>query len=436
MLGHMEKMMKTALLYADQAEIYAERGRAISLELEKSRIKKTSDATAHGIGIRVIIKKRLGFAYATDLGKTEELVLRAVTQAKASRRDSDFRTLPSACKYTKTKKCYDASVEKLTPETALEYALEMVNAAKEYHRCIMPTATNLSAGYSEAFVLNSEGIEVSDKGTFFSANISLTADGKVSAEEGQTSRYLKEIDFGWIGREAAHVAVESLRAVSIEKKEMPLILTPRALQSLLSYTTIRQLSAESVQRGQSPYRRGMRLGSEIVNMTDDGTLAGGVCTSKMDGEGVAKQRTLLVRNGMLKNFLYDSYTAHKEGTKSTGNAARGYSTPPRIDATNFIIGGTNCKKKELLGGWGRPQLFATDVIGAHTANRTSGEFSVVIHNGFLVKKGEMKAVKGAMIAGDMPDMLRKIDLIADDVRKVGGLVSPSVRVSSISVASG
>lgn len=433
MLAHMEKILKDALLYADQAEIYAERGSAMSLELEKNRIKKTAHATAHGIGVRIVIKKRLGFAYTTDLSGTEALVSRAVKQAKASRRDNKFGALPSACKYTNTKMCFDASVDRLTPETALEHALEMVNAAKEYHRCILPTSTNFSAGHSEAFVLNSEGIEASDRGTFFSANLSLTADGKVSAEEGQTSRYLKEIDFGWIGREAARVAVESLRAVPVEKKEMPLVLTPRALQSLLSYTTVPQLSAESVQRGQSPYRKGMRLGSEILQITDDGTLAGGICTSKMDGEGVARQRTQLVRDGVLRNYLYDSYTATKEGVKSTGNAARGYSTPPRIDATNFIVGGTNCTKDEMLA---EEAILATDVIGAHTANRTSGEFSVLIHNGFLVGGGKTRAVKGAMIAGSMPDILRKIDLIADDVRKVGGLISPSVRVGGVAVASG
>lgn len=80
------------------------------------------------------------------------------------------------------------------------------------------------------------------------------------------------------------------------------------------------------------------ISSEWLSIHDDGLLKGGIDSSSFDGEGVPSQRTALIENGILKGFLYDSYTAGKAGIKSTGNAVRqGYSDVPRVGIRNLIL---------------------------------------------------------------------------------------------------
>ncbi len=80
------------------------------------------------------------------------------------------------------------------------------------------------------------------------------------------------------------------------------------------------------------------MAAENVTINDDGLIPGGLRTSTFDGEGVPHQKTTLIEKGILRNFLYDNYTAKKEGRQSTGNASRaGYLSTPEIEATNFHI---------------------------------------------------------------------------------------------------
>ncbi|GAJ03710.1 unnamed protein product [marine sediment metagenome] len=143
---------------------------------------------------------------------------------------------------------------------------------------------------------------------------------------------------------------------------------------------IPQLSAENVQRKQSPYhgKKGEEIASKIITIIDDGTMPLGVNSRKMDGEGVPSQSTSLLEKGVLKNFLYDSYTAGKDSVESTGNAIRGFDNLPTPGATNFIINGISRASKDEMFSEISEGLFINDVIGAHTASRASNPFSHLI----------------------------------------------------------
>jgi len=193
-----------------------------------------------------------------------------------------------------------------------------------------------------------------------------------------------------------------------------------------------------VQRKQSPYhgKKGETVASEILTIVDDGTMPLGVNSRKMDGEGVPSQPTTIVEQGVLQNFLYDSYTANKDGVESTGNALRGFDNLPTPGATNFIIKegakGGKASKDEIIGEL-REGLFVTDVIGAHTASRASGDYSVVAQNAFGIKNGDLFPVKQVMIAGNMQEMLQHIEMLGDDTQQIYNVVSPSLKVSVVQV---
>jgi PmbA protein len=114
---------------------------------------------------------------------------------------------------------------------------------------------------------------------------------------------------------------------------------------------INAVKADSVERNQSPFKDklGTQVGSEVLTIVDDALLPHGLRTGIVDAEGVPHQKTPIIEKGVLQNFLYDSYTANKQGRESTGNASRGgYLSTPSIEATNFHIQHGTKSAEELL----------------------------------------------------------------------------------------
>jgi PmbA protein len=460
MLEIMHKGLELALKNCDQVELYGERGNVLSIELEREEVKKLKHVKGAGIGVRVVIANKIGFSHTTALekDKIEECVTHAIKQARVSERDGYFAGLPIPATepskgYKEPEKTFDRRVLDLLgveggSEDAIAYCKEMLAGMKEHElkkgvECT-PTEGSFAAGFDETFILNSEGIETRDKGTYVSAGIAVVASEgggeEISGYESKVSRMLSDIDFSWIGREAVKITVDSLGGTKLKTKELPVIFSPKAVQSLFAYTVIPQLSAENVQRKQSPYhgKKGETVASEILTIVDDGTMPLGVNSRKMDGEGVPSQPTTIVERGVLQNFLYDSYTANKDGVENTGNALRGFDNLPTPGATNFIIKegteGGKASKDEILGEL-REGLFVNDVIGAHTASRASGDYSVVAQNAFGIKNGDLFPVKQIMIAGNMQELLQHIELLGNDTRQIYNVVSPSLKVSGVQVVS-
>ncbi len=453
----MRSGLKKAVASCDQAEIYGERGDVFSIDLEREEIKKVKHVQSVGIGVRVVISNKIGFSHTTALekDKIEECVEHALKQARVSERDASFMGLPaprsktSQYDYKEPEKAFDQRIIDLLgirdgSEEAIAYCKEMLTGTKEQEvrrgvTCT-PTEGSFAAGFDETFILNSEGIETRDSGTYVSGGLAVVARDESGEEtsgyEAKVSRMLSDIDFGWIGREAVKLAVDSLGGTKIKTKRLPVVLSPKAVQSLFAYTFIPQLSAENVQRKQSPYygKKGALIASELLTIVDDGTMPLGINSRKMDGEGVPTQSTTLVEEGVLQNFLYDTYTANKDHVESTGNALRSFDSLPTPGPTNFIVneGEGKASKEEMIGEI-HEGLLINDVIGAHTASRASGDFSVVAQNAFGIKNGELFTAKHVMIAGNMQELLKHVDLLGDDTRQIYTVASPSLRVSKVQV---
>jgi PmbA protein len=141
-------------------------------------------------------------------------------------------------------------------------------------------------------------------------------------------------------------------------------------------------------------------------------------------------RLELIKNGILKGFMFDIDTASKFDTQSTGNGlrcerwatSRSYKAPPKTVCRNFVVEG-NSKKVEDLISEVENGLLVYEVLGAHTSNPASGDFSVNSSSLFKIEKGEVAyPVKSAMLSGNLPECLKKVRGIGDDYKhKTGGL---------------
>jgi PmbA protein len=195
-------------------------------------------------------------------------------------------------------------------------------------------------------------------------------------------------------------------------------------------------SAESVIKGKSflAGKDGKEVASPLVNIIDSGALEGQLGSSPFDGEGVKTGQTIVIKQGQLQGFLHNLYTANKMGVKSTGNAVRGsYKSTPEVGTTNFYLDKGKISREDLLKEIKRG-VYVTEVMGMHTANPISGDFSLGA-SGLLIENGELtKPVKGIAIAGNLKELLMGIDAVADDLTFFVGKGAPTVRIQGITIS--
>jgi PmbA protein len=425
---------------AAEAEAFIYEGNTTNVGIEHGQIMKTERTIDSGIGIRVQVNKAIGFAYTNILSKTnavETTIQKALSAAHASKFDKDWKGLPERKTYPNVEKIIDNRILELHAENLVDIASRMLDAAVAVDNRVYPVEGGVGAGYAANAIANSNGVSGFDEGTFIECSLAtLAKEGStvtpVCFEFNSSRRY--NIDPEWVGKEAAQLTISSLKPKRIETKTYKIILTQFALQDLLTHTLINAIKADSVERNQSPFKDKLdtKVGSELLNVYDDGLLPNGLHTGIFDAEGVPHQKTQLLDKGILRNFLYDNYTAKKQDKESTGNASRaGYLSTPYIEATNFhILSGT--KSPQDLMNEADDGLLIYYLQGAHSSNPVSGEFSVVATPAWKIKNGKIEhSSRGVMLTGNIFELLKNVIAVADNERMMGQLVSPWVLVENV-----
>ena len=443
MLRLAETAVSTALKKgAAEAEAYVYEGQATNVGIEQGQIAKSNRIIDRGLGVRVAVNKAVGFAYTNILEEqdaVEDTILRALSAARASKPDPDWKGFPEKKPYADAEKNYDRKIHKLHSEGLVELASSMLDAAVSVNKRVFPIEGGAGAAYLSSAVANSNGVAAFDRGTIIECSLAAVAKEKNSVTpvcfEFNAERAYA-VDPEWVGKEAARLAVSALKTKPIKTETTKLVLTPFALQGLLYYTLINAVKADNVQRNQSPFKGmiGEKVASEHVTIYDDGLFPGGLRTWAFDGEGVPQQKTPLIEKGVLRGFLYDNYAAKKEGLESTGNASRaGYLSTPSIDATNFYITPGNKTPDELIREVD-DGLLIYYLQGAHSSNPVSGEFSVVATPAWKIKNGEIAhATRGVMLAGNIFEAFKNVSIVANNERKMGQLIAPWVLFENVRV---
>ena len=438
-----ENAVKEALQRgASEAEAYVYEGQATNIGIELGQISKTNRIIDRGLGIRVVVNKAIGFAYTNIIGESkaiENVIVRALSAAKASKPDPDWKSLPPAKPFAPLEKTFDDKIVSLESEELVNVAATMLDAAVQVDKRVFPIEGGIGGAYISSAIVNSNGISGFDKGTVVECSLAtLAKEGNtvtpVCFEFNASRSY--DIDPVWVGKEAARLSVSALKSKSVETKSTTLILTQFALQDLFANTLINAVRADSVQRNQSPFKGkvGEKVASDYLTIYDDGLFANGLRTWAFDGEGVPHQRTAVIEKGVLRSFLYDSYAAQKEGKDSTGNAGRaGYLSTPSIDTTNFhVLPGS--KTSEDMLSQVDDGLMVYYLQGAHSSNPVSGEFSVVATPAWKIKKGEIvHCSRGIMLAGNIFELLKNISLVGGNERQMGQLIAPWIQVENVRI---
>ena len=443
MLDIVENVVKIAQKnQASEVEAYAYEGQTTNVGIERGQINKSNRIIDRGLGVRISINKTMGFAYTNILDSKkaiENTVLRSLSAAKASKPDKEWNGFPEKKSYSSTEKTFDRKVLDLRAEDLVEMTSNMLDAAVAVNKRVFPVEGGAGAACISNAIANSNGISAFEKGTIVECSLAAVAKEKTKVTpvcfEFNAERTCN-VDPFCVGKEAARLAISALNTKRIKTKNTKLIFTPFALQELLYFTLINALKADNVQRNQSPFKDRIDelVASEDVTISDEGLFPSGLRTWMFDGEGTPHQRTALIDKGILRGFLYDNYTAKKEGVESTGNASRaGYLSTPSIEVTNFHIYPGNLTQDELLSEM-CDGLLIYYLQGSHSSNPVSGEFSVVATPAWKVEKGEVSySTRGVMLAGNIFDVLKTVNKVANNERQIGMLITPWIQVENVRV---
>lgn len=422
-----------------QVEVYLSSSYALEIQISQGAVESLIQAEEAGVGLRALWEGRVGFAYTTDLS-TEGLSRVAAAAVEAARvADPDpYQVLPLPAP-AEPLHLVDKELARRGLEEKMDLAREIEAAALRFDSRVRQVRR---ATYSESryhvHILNSRGLQASYEGTTVSCDALAVAEGEGGSETGwsyQGARRYADLKPRQVGEEAAQKAVALLGAGTIPTRRLPVLLDPFVAAEFLQVLSP-GLTADAVQKGKSLFRGrvGEAVASPLVQLVDHGRLENGLASAPVDDEGVPTRETVLIADGVLRGYLYNTYTAARDGVASTGNGVRNsFRGTPEVRPSNFCLRPGTMSRQRLWAESGEA-LYLTSVLGMHTANPISGDFSLGAA-GLLLRDGEVvRPVRGVTVAGNLLELLQGIDGLADDLRFLGGYGAPTVRVRGLTVS--
>jgi PmbA protein len=427
-------------LKADAADVFIRSSASTSVEVKDQKVDAFDRARDIGAGLRVLTDGRMGFSFTTDLSENaiDKLVKSAITNAQYVEADPFFSLPEKPSTPYRSIAIYDPELVALSEKEKIERVMAMEREAFAIDPRIK-RIRKASAGFSESdtLIMNTHGAEVSYLSTAASSSIEVVAEYKGESQAGSdfdVKRFYRGLMIEEVGRRAARRALDLLGARIIDSVKAPVIFEAEVAGEFLAIMTS-GFSAEGVQKKRSLFINKLEkeVASPIVTIFDDGLLEGGLGTAPSDDEAVPMRKKTVVDRGRLAMFLYNTYAANKDKTVSTGNGMRGgFKGIPGVGLTNCYIEPGNLSQEQLIASIDRG-LFVTEVMGMHTANPISGDFSVGA-TGFWIESGKKAyPVREITIAGNIIDLMMHVDAIGSDLRFSGRIGSPSLRVKELSI---
>lgn len=426
------------------AEAFASRDSGREVRVHGGEVESLTAATQSGIGVRAWIGHRVGYAYGTDFSDAgvEEIANRAAAAAAVADED-EFAAPPGPAEVEAIAGLSDPGIAAASADEVAAIALTVERTALAADPRIAGVEQAVYADSSEQVAIaSSTGLAGEYESSSCFAYLQALAEGDGARETGLgfgLARGPEDLDAEAIGAEGAERALAMIGAGKPSSRSCPVVFDPTVAASfagLIGGT----LAASAVQRGRSPFagRLGEELASPALALHDDGRDPEGAGSAPFDGEGVPRRRTALLEGGRLQAYLYDTYTANREGGASTGNAARsGYRSLPSVSASNLVVAAGELSLAGLLAEAGEG-VYVTDVAGLHSGvNPVTGVFSVGA-SGRTISGGELaEPVREFTIAGDLVALLGQVRAAGSEARWVpfgGSVKTPPLLIGELSIS--
>jgi len=419
---------------AEFADAFAERGRDLSVSVEKNAIGSTDARLRSSISVRAFVAGGTGWWSASTVSEetAREAGLKAAELARVAEPDPDFVSLVSPAPYPLVEGLYDEQLASLGGSDVASWMIDNIDSALG----VAPDA--VVSGQAEAHarehaLVNSSGVRAAQRTTHAAiyTQVLLRRNGDVGTYyEWDSARRLADLAPTGLGAKAAAEAAKYLGSRTIKTATLPVVFGPLAGRAIF-LGLCSAASAEDVQRKRSFLvgKKDEAIASEHVTLVDDPLAPGGLFSGTFDGDGAAHRPVTLVDRGILRTYLHSNYTANKSGEPNTGHATRVGIAPTNIRPT------PGAKTAAEIIGEVDDGIYV--VLGQPSPDTASGRISALVDAGFRIEKGELTyPLKSTMVAGHALEWLRNLDAVSSDYREEPGLILPTVRIPSVRVASG
>jgi PmbA protein len=400
----------------------------------KQGVVEATDGLIEGNAVRVA--KRSSTSFASSSGISKERIERSLDEAIASLKavsvkDKRFK---SFCEPLKPGKegAFASEILNLSKDTLIEYADNLVKEAKQYDRRILYATCTCSADWGAFAVGNTLGLQRASKSATNACQVYCVAANNEERRTGNDYDISRErvIKSEGLGKSAAKQAVALLNAKKLDKtKVLPTIWAPISAACYLFASLGQSASGRAVVEGLSPVsaKLGKKIASSDLTLIDDGQDPTSLSTEAVDAEGYPQKRNALVENGVLRNFMFDTYYGRIHGAKSTGNCSRGgvfgsslaYESQLSIQPCYLKVTKGKKNLEKIISSIDGQAIMIVDVpIGIFHSDVATGEFSAVAQSVFLIEKGEKKhPLQPVSVAGNFYKGFQQLKEIGSDSQK-------------------
>jgi len=407
----------------DFADIFIEEKKTAAVACEADKIERINTGIDAGAGVRVISGEATAYAYTNDLSKeglTE--IARIVSHAaQGAKKDLTFdlrKVMPQA----------EVNISKRPDTVSIDEKVDIVMRANKTARGLDGRIKQVMVGIGDVIqkvtIANTAGDFVEDERirTRFMINTVAAQDGVIQTGYTAIGGFTGFELFDQTGpeeaaREAGNRALLMLEAKPAPAGKMPVVMAGEAGGTMVHEACGHGLEADLVQKKLSVYanRKGQKVAAENVTVIDDATISGKYGFFRFDDEGVAGQKTVLINNGQLTEYMYDRLTAMKDGRASTGNGRReSYQDKPIPRMTNTIIAPGKDDSEKIIKGVKNGLLVKK--MGGGQVNTTNGDYVFDVAEGYLLRDGEVAyPVRGATLTGNGPETLQIVEMVGGDL---------------------
>ncbi len=418
-----EKIVTETLSKCDDGELYLEDTKSESIVLDDNKIKNSNYTADTGYGFRAINGDVVAYSHSNEI--SENSLISSSKNLKSTMNSSDG-TYNSEIKKTNQKFYND--IDPIN-EKNLADKIKILNEINNYSRSINSTVTQVTANFlgesKNVEILRSDGELLKDYRPLVRINVSIMVEKNGRKETGvygvggrqSYDDFLKNENWKKICDEAYRIATTNLDSKPSPAGEMKVVLGPGWPAILIHEAVGHGLEGDFNRKKTSVFHDlvGKKVASEGVTIIDDGTIDKRRGSLNIDDEGTPTERTVLIENGILKNFMQDRLNARLMNTKSTGNGRREsykHIVMPRMRNT-VMLNGKNTQEemiKSVDNG-----IFAVS-FGGGQVDITSGKFVFSCTEAYEIKNGKIGSpIKGATLIGDGPSSLKEVSMVGNDM---------------------
>ena len=424
-----EKIVSDTLNKCDDGELYLEDSKSESILLDDNKIKSSNYTTDLGYGFRAITGDVVAYSHSNEISNKS---LKSSSENLKSSHKSNIGSYNSDIKKTNQK--FYSDVDPIETKS-LSSKIELLNKINQYARSKDSSVKQVSASFlgekKEIEILRSGGELLKDTRPLVRINVSVMVEKKGRKETGvygiggrqSYDDYLVNDNWKKVCDEAFRIASTNLESKPSPAGEMQVVLGPGWPAILIHEAVGHGLEGDFNRKKTSAFHDlvGKKVASDGVTIIDDGTIENRRGSLNIDDEGTPTEKTVLIENGILKNFMQDRMNARLMNTKSTGNGRREsykHIVMPRMRNT-IMLGGNNTQEEMIKSV--NKGIFAVS-FGGGQVDITSGKFVFNCTEAYEIINGKIGSpIKGATLIGDGPSSLKEVLMVGNDMMMDPGI---------------